>query len=127
MSRPQLWIHGGELHLIPLSVSSPPPRTAAAAQDGEQAPAGYLTAADALRAIADTSVNTQATDSISQAVWARTAHLPHAMKQGWHTTVAQLPLGVAELLAQDETLISKAVQAFYERDALQLKVRSCAL
>ena len=82
-----------------------------------------MNAADALRAIADTSIGTRASDSISQAVWARTAHLPHGIKQGWHTTVAQLPLGIAELLARDETLISRAVQAFYERDALQLKVR----
>lgn len=77
---------------------------------------------DALHAIKDASFDTRASDSISKAVWARTAHLPHGMKEGWHTTVAQLPLSVAELLAQDETLISMAVQAFYERDALQLKV-----
>lgn len=115
----RLWIYGGELHLVPLSVASPPPQTAAA--NGEKAPAGFLNAADALRTIADTSIDTRAPDSISQAVWARTAHLPHGIKQGWHTTVVQLPLGVAELLAQDETLISRAVQAFYERDALQLK------
>lgn len=63
-----------------------------------------------------------AASSISKAIWQRIAHLPNGIREQWHTAVAQLPLPVIQILAQNENLISQAVQAFYERDAIQLKV-----
>lgn len=112
---PQFWIFQGQLHLIPLEQTSPAPA-------GSDASTGFISQDSALDLVRDASIPTHASKAISETVWQRIANLPADIKQQWHHTVAQLPIGVARILATDENLISRAVQAFYERDAIQLKV-----
>lgn len=47
---------------------------------------------------------------------------PTALKQHIHVTKADLPLDVARALSSDPSLVQKAVETFYTRDALQLRV-----
>ena len=108
-------MYRGQLHLVPIEHTSPAPV-------GSEELAGFLSHSDALPLVRDPNTVTQVNEAVSKAIWLRIAHLPAGIKSHWHTAVAQLPLGVAQVLSQDENLISKAVQAFYERDAIQLKV-----
>ena len=48
---------------------------------------------------------------------------PAASRQHMHITKAYLPADVAKVLAVNPLLVQKAVETFYTRDALQLRVR----
>lgn len=47
---------------------------------------------------------------------------PVALRQHTHATKAYLPVDVAKALAVNPFYIQKVVEAFYTRDALQLRV-----
>ena len=47
---------------------------------------------------------------------------PTAIRQHTHVTKAHLPVDVAKALAVNPSFVQKAVEAFYTRDALQLRV-----
>lgn len=51
---------------------------------------------------------------------------PAAARQHLHATKAFIPLDVAKALTKDLSLIQKAVETFYTRDAIQLRVRLIA-
>ena len=50
------------------------------------------------------------------------ASYPAASRQHMHITKAYLPVDVAKALAVNPLLVQKAVETFYTRDALQLRV-----
>lgn len=107
------------MHLIPLEHISDAPQRSSAAIDADDS--GSLTTSDALALLADTKHSSvlRASEQIQQAVKQRigsTLSAPHA-----HNAVATLPSGVAQALLGDPSLVSEAVAAFYERDALQLR------
>ena len=59
---------------------------------------------------------------VSNAILSRISGLPESLATShYHRTIAYLPREVAEILSREPGLVSRAVAAFYERDALQLK------
>ncbi len=101
----------------------------------------FITAADAVRLVRDPLVDTAAPKNVQDVVWKRISgyvedHLramlrsltkfnsyPAASRQHMHITKAYLPVDVAKALAVNPLLVQKAVETFYTRDALQLRVR----
>lgn len=48
---------------------------------------------------------------------------PSAARQHVHVTKAYLPLDIAKALSKERSLVQKAIETFYTRDAVQLRVR----
>jgi SGT1 protein len=48
---------------------------------------------------------------------------PNSALQHTHRTLAYIPRDIALALSQDPALIQRAVETFYTRDAIQLRVR----
>ena len=103
----------------------------------------FITAADAVKLVRDPLVDTLAPQKVQDIVWKRISgyvYNPHhfrgddpqpdkiipsypaASRQHVHVTKAYLPVDVAKALAVKPSLVQKAVEAFYTRDALQLRV-----
>ncbi|KDQ30495.1 hypothetical protein PLEOSDRAFT_1062522 [Pleurotus ostreatus PC15] len=131
-SENRVWIYGSRLHLIPLSHISPPSRprkrrrshdrddegTAGIAGSDDE---GWIAVEDALKLIFDRNVNTLAPPEVERLVWKRISSYPAAAKNHMHTTKAWIPVDIARALSVDASLVQKAVEAFYTRDATQLR------
>ncbi|KAJ3006221.1 hypothetical protein NUW54_g4020 [Trametes sanguinea] len=128
----RVWIHNSRLHLIPLShVSAPsarirrrrylPHQSEEEEEQLEKDEEEYILATDAVKLVRDPLVETVAPETVEQTVWKRISGYPAASRQHVHVTKAYLPSDVAKALAVDPTLVQKAVEAFYTRDALQLR------
>ncbi|KAI0651586.1 SGT1-domain-containing protein [Trametes meyenii] len=130
----RVWIHNSRLHLIPLShVSAPSSKTRRRRyvlhQDTEEDEGidqneddeDFLAAIDAVRLVREPRSGTTAPDKVEQIVWQRILGYPATLRQHTHVTKAYLPLDVAKALAVIPPLVQKAVEAFYTRDALQLR------
>jgi SGT1 protein len=101
----------------------------------------FLNLSDALKLVRDTSVETQAPVHVEQTVWQRIKELdpffffrrgntyvyieryPNNLSHHVHKAKAYLPVDIAKALSTDPALVQKAVEAFYTRDAAQLRVR----
>ncbi|KAI0359104.1 SGT1-domain-containing protein [Trametes cingulata] len=130
----RVWIHNSRLHLIPLShVSAPSSKTRRrrylphqSAEDEEELNENedeedFITATDAVKLVRDPLVQTTAPEKVEEVVWMRISGYPAASRQHMHITKAYLPADVAKALAVNPPLVQKAVEAFYTRDALQLR------
>ncbi|KAI0768553.1 SGT1-domain-containing protein [Trametes elegans] len=130
----RVWIHNSRLHLVPLShVSAPSSKTRRRRylpHQGDDEEAGlndaedeedFITATDAVKLVRDPLIQTTAPEKVEQTVWQRISGYPAALRQHVHVTKAYLPLDVAKALAVNPPLVQKAVEAFYTRDALQLR------
>ncbi|KAI9066682.1 SGT1-domain-containing protein [Trametes sanguinea] len=128
----RVWIHNSRLHLIPLShVSAPsarnrrrrylPHQSEEEEEQLENEEEEYILATDAVKLVRDPLVETTAPENVEQTVWKRISGYPAASRQHVHVTKAYLPADVAKALAVDPTLVQRAVEAFYTRDALQLR------
>ncbi|CDO70264.1 hypothetical protein BN946_scf184942.g64 [Trametes cinnabarina] len=128
----RVWIHNSRLHLVPLShISAPSARNRRRrylphqSEEEEEQPEDdgddFILATDAVKLVRDPLVETTAPENVERVVWKRIAGYPAASRQHVHVTKAYLPLDVAKALAVDPTLVQKAVEAFYTRDALQLR------
>ncbi|KAL7285726.1 hypothetical protein ACG7TL_000831 [Trametes sanguinea] len=128
----QVWIHNSRLHLIPLShVSAPsarnrrrrylPHQGEEEEEQLENDEEEFILATDAVKLVRDPLVETTAPESVERIVWKRISGYPAASRQHVHVTKAYLPVDVAKALAVDPPLVQKAVEAFYTRDALQLR------
>jgi hypothetical protein len=102
----------------------------------------YLAAYDALKLLRDTATDTLAPAKIEEAVWNRISEYenvlgsliasetnmcrryPAAFRRHVHFTKAYLPLDIAKALSVNPSLVQRAVEAFYTRDAAQLRVSS---
>ncbi|THH18092.1 hypothetical protein EW146_g2832 [Bondarzewia mesenterica] len=129
----RVWIYKSRLHLIDLSHVSPPSskrrrRSLPGAKDddaegealnGDQE--DFIDVNTALSLVRDTIIKTLAPAEVEQAVWQRISGYPTALKQHVHTTKAILPVDVAKALSVNPSLVQKAVETFYTRDALQLR------
>ncbi|KAG8953323.1 hypothetical protein FRC04_002733 [Tulasnella sp. 424] len=132
----RVWIYQSNLHLVPLEHISPPSASSKTsrrklprhedADTEKDVPdeADFITIEHALRLIRDTDIDTKATDQIQGAIRRRIRGYPNTLKQHVHRTRAYLPEDIVLALSQDPALIQKAVEAFYTRDALQLRVVS---
>lgn len=115
----QFWIANGQFHLIPLSyVSAEGGSRPASELDNKH----YLSADDAIRALSPQSLAPQA---VKGAILARVEGFMQTLrnKTHYHRAIMQLPVEIVEILEAQPGLVAKAVTAFYERDAIQLKVR----
>ncbi|KAI1797621.1 SGT1 protein-domain-containing protein [Ganoderma leucocontextum] len=130
----RVWIHNSHLHLVPLShISSPSSKTRrrkyvsrqdnddedniAEDQDNDE----FITAVDAVKLVREPLADTLAPQNVQDVVWKRISGYPAASRQHTHVTNAHLPVDVAKALAVNPSLIQKAVETFYTRDALQLR------
>ncbi|OSD05949.1 SGT1-domain-containing protein [Trametes coccinea BRFM310] len=128
----RVWIHNSRLHFIPLShVSAPsarnrrrrylPHQGEEEEEQLENDEEEFILATDAVKLVRDPLVETTAPESVERIVWKRISGYPAASRQHVHVTKAYLPVDVAKALAVDPPLVQKAVEAFYTRDALQLR------
>ncbi|KAI0662562.1 SGT1-domain-containing protein [Cubamyces menziesii] len=129
----RVWIHNSRLHLVPLShVSAPSSKTRRrrylphqSAEEEElhedEDEDDFITATDAVKLVRDPLVDTTSPSKVEEVVWKRIAGYPAASRKHMHITKAYLPRDVAKALAVNPPLVQKAVEAFYTRDALQLR------
>ncbi|KAG9124570.1 hypothetical protein FRC07_011088 [Ceratobasidium sp. 392] len=125
----RVWIHKGQLHLVPLQhvsdSSSRPPHQMKGDLDEDfenQGDSGaYLNVADALKLVIDDNTPTLADGRVQQAAWSRVVKYPTALSQHVHRTKAYVPVDVARVLSTNPALVQRAVEAFYTRDVLQLR------
>ncbi|WVQ93806.1 hypothetical protein IAU59_000884 [Kwoniella sp. CBS 9459] len=120
----RLWLQGGHLHLIPLSVRSAlssKPRQILDDDELERQfdPDAYLSEEDAVRAIR--SGKYRAEDKMERAVWRRIACYPDGLNTHRHRTKAYLPVSIAKVLNKNPELIQRATEGFYVRDPAQLR------
>lgn len=100
----------------------------------------FLGAADALKLVRDPSTDTLAPARVEQMVWQRIARsnqpvlsrgnthvsverYPSNLVNHVHKAKVYLPVDIAKALSVDSTLVQKAAEIFYTRDAIQLRVR----
>ncbi|KAF5356294.1 hypothetical protein D9756_004198 [Leucocoprinus leucothites] len=130
----RVWIYNSRLHLIPLSHISPPSRKrrrrkyADTTEDGEEVNLNlneddeeYLASEDGVKLVRDDAENTLAPAKAEATVWQRISSYPSALREHVHTTKAYVPIDVAKALLAKPSLVQKAVEAFYTRDAIQLR------
>ncbi|KAI0050654.1 hypothetical protein FA95DRAFT_1486750, partial [Auriscalpium vulgare] len=129
----RVWIYQSNLHLIPLSYSSPPSskrrrrRLPGAHESDDEGDASnvdsnhFLSVSDALAALRNVAADTASPSAVAQAVWKRIDGYPDALRKHIHTAQAYLPVDIAKALSVDHTLVQRAVEAFYTRDAVQLR------
>lgn len=98
----RVWIFEGHLHLIPPHHKS---------NDDAS-----ISAADALRLLADKATHTRASDDIEAGAFARAYEFPSAAKHHHHSTLAYLPRRVAQVLTSNPQLISSCVSSIQSRD-----------
>ncbi|KAL1407108.1 hypothetical protein Q8F55_006522 [Vanrija albida] len=121
----RLWLAGGHLHLLPLSVRSSGSSVPKQLADDKYDDAGHavdpdaqVTEADAIAAVRTGKY--QAPD-VERAVWERIACYPDALKTHQHRTKVYLPVPIARALREAPELIQRAVEGFYVRDPAQLR------
>ncbi|KAK6905382.1 hypothetical protein I203_106209 [Kwoniella mangroviensis CBS 8507] len=121
----RLWLQGGHLHLIPLSIRSTPssskPRQIPDDEDMEKQfdPESYISEEDAIKAVRTGRYRVD--EKMEQAVWDRISCYPDALNTHQHRTKAYLPVPIAKALKKNLELIQKAVEGFYVRDPSQLR------
>ncbi|KAF8640995.1 hypothetical protein AX17_000640 [Amanita inopinata Kibby_2008] len=81
----------------------------------------WICADDAVRLVRDSTCDTLAPEAVEKIVWQRISGYPAALKNHVHLAKAWIPLDIAKALTVDPSLVQKAVETFYTRDALQLR------
>ncbi|EJU01115.1 hypothetical protein DACRYDRAFT_80602 [Dacryopinax primogenitus] len=128
-SENRVWIYRSQLHLVPLSYVSPASSRSARSRldagsddelDLEDADT-WISVPDALRLVRDDNVPTLAPPSVQNALQSRLARYPSALAHHTHHAFAFLPVPIAQALSRSPSLIQRASEAFYTRDALQLR------
>ncbi|KIL70987.1 hypothetical protein M378DRAFT_66554 [Amanita muscaria Koide BX008] len=131
-SENRVWIYNSRLHLLPLSHISPPSRRkhrrklpGRSESDDEDLTVEddneWISANDAANVIMDPFIDTFAPEAVEKLVWQRISGYPAALKDHVHVTKAWIPVDVAKALTTDLSLVQRAVEAFYTRDALELR------
>ncbi|KAG5654046.1 hypothetical protein H0H81_008062 [Sphagnurus paluster] len=121
------------LHLIPISHISPPSRK----HHRRQIPGAnededrnfnngdnddeFISAQDAIALLRDPSIPTVAPLAVEETVWRRISRYPAATCYHVHKTKAFVPKDIAVSLVKNPSLVQRAVEAFYTRDAIQLR------
>ncbi|KAG8932821.1 hypothetical protein FRC02_000505 [Tulasnella sp. 418] len=130
-SENRIWIHRSQLHIIPLEHISPKGRPQGSRRRAlpnqeeedeiQESEESYISIQDALRIVRDSTIPTVASPAVQEAAFARIKEYPGVLSQHVHTTKVYLPSDVVLALSQNPSLVQKAVEAFYTRDALQLR------
>ncbi|TRM60141.1 SGT1 protein-domain-containing protein [Schizophyllum amplum] len=101
----RVWLYKSHLHLIPLAHASSPSKK----RRRRKLPN------------APDSDDEDDIATVEGIVWNRISGYPAAFRQHVHTTKAYLPADVARALSVRPELVQRAVEAFYTRDAIQLR------
>ncbi|PIA19242.1 SGT1-domain-containing protein [Coemansia reversa NRRL 1564] len=108
----RVFMHRGQLHIVPLAVTS-------TNKDASSEVIGLETALDA---VIDTNIPTLAPAAAGLAAFARLEEYPEKIRQSMHRARCRLPVAVAHALAEQPMLIAAASELFYTRDPVQMKV-----
>ncbi|TFK23090.1 SGT1-domain-containing protein [Coprinopsis marcescibilis] len=130
-SENRVWIYKSRLHLVPLAYMSPSSKRKLRRQlpgsaDSDDELGGddedeFISANDAVAVCRDPHAETLAPPDVEKAVYARIAGYPLALKNHVHKTKAYIPSDVANALAVSPSLVQRAAETFYTRDAIQLR------
>ncbi|KAF8624765.1 hypothetical protein AX15_005659 [Amanita polypyramis BW_CC] len=131
-SENRVWIYNSRLHLVPLSHLSPPSRRVhrrklpGLLESDSEGPSDeddseWLSTNDAVKLVRDSIYDTFAPSIVEKLVWQRISGYPAALKNHIHVSKAWIPIDVAKALAINPSLVQRAVEMFYTRDALQLR------
>jgi len=110
----RVFIWRGELHILPLSTS---------AAEVYNLPVNP-SVRDSLRALTSGFVETRASDAVQNAINGRIKGYPDKARVNMHRVRVRVLLSVAQVLKHEPHLISKAVEAFYDRDVDSMKAAS---
>lgn len=110
----RVFIWRGELHILPLPTSE---------AEVYQLPV-KPSVRDSLRALTSGFVETRANDAVQNAINGRIKCYPDKARIDMHKVRVRVPLSVAQVLKHEPHLISKAVEAFYDRDVDSMKAAS---
>lgn len=127
----RVWIYQAQLHLVPLllvSASAPTRRRSryfrtrdSDDEGGEIEAKDFLSVADALRFVRNPEFQTVGGAPLQDNAFKRVSSYPNLAKLHIHTTRVHLPIDVARALSVNPSLVQRAAEAFYTRDALQLR------
>ncbi|ESK98503.1 suppressor-like protein [Moniliophthora roreri MCA 2997] len=129
-SENRVWIYRSQLHLIGLSHVSPPSKVTKSrrrpgklrdSDDEDEDIEDFLVVDDALKVVRDPLTDTLAPPEVTNIVRGRISEYPAAARKHVHFTKAYLPVDIAKALYVNPSLIQKATEAFYTRDAIQLR------
>ncbi|KAF8898419.1 SGT1 protein-domain-containing protein [Infundibulicybe gibba] len=127
-SENRVWIYSSRLHLIPISYVSPTSRrhhrqkpTVIGGEDVEDVRDEFISVEDAIRLVRDTSIDTLAPENVEKTVLRRISGYPSATRNHLQITKAYIPLDIARALSANPSLVQKAIETFYTRDAIQLR------
>ncbi|KAJ2084348.1 hypothetical protein H4R24_000141 [Coemansia sp. RSA 988] len=107
----RVFMHWGQLHIVPLAIAS----------TNKVADTGAIGLEKALDAVADTNTLTIASAAVGLAAFARLEGYPEKLRQSMHRARCRLPIAVAQALAEQPMLIAAASELFYTRDPIQMK------
>ncbi|KAG8983541.1 hypothetical protein FRB94_007765 [Tulasnella sp. JGI-2019a] len=133
----RVWIYQSRLHLIPLDRSSTgydksKRRRRQSNYSGDEGDFSrttgdddqWISVPDALKVVRDPSVPTTTSEGVQSIIQRKISRYPAATQKHIHITNAYIPSDIALALSQNRGLIQKSVEAFYTRDALQLRAAS---
>ncbi|KAF8489579.1 SGT1 protein-domain-containing protein [Gautieria morchelliformis] len=130
-SENRVWIFTGRLHLVPLqyissSASKQERRMLGGAgsdddDDSQKSGAEYISMADAISIVRNATNDTLATPDVQRFAFRRIEGYPESARQHVHHAKAYVPIDIPYALSVCPSLIQKATEAFYTRDALQLR------
>ncbi|KAF1982028.1 putative regulatory factor Sgt1 [Aulographum hederae CBS 113979] len=109
----RVWIQGGQLKIIPLEQS----RTGKS-----KAASRTLTIHNALAFLQDDASKLIYSPLIEEEAFYRTRNYPQAISNNLHHSLIQVPRSLAFLLHEAPKHISPAIEAFYLRDAISLRL-----
>lgn len=110
----QVWIHRGELRIIP-------PDKSAEGRAKKQLPARAETLQEALSFLSHGRSKLLHLPSVQKEAFYRLEKYPQKIKDNLHHALVTIPRKLAYILHEDETYISSAVEAFYLRDPIALQ------
>ncbi|GJJ09468.1 hypothetical protein Clacol_003691 [Clathrus columnatus] len=124
----RVWIYRGRLHIVPLKyVSSQAFKSRRVTQRiGERSEEDIeeteiISRLEAVGLVRNPDIDTLTSPEVEKAAFERTEKYPDAARQHVHHTKAYLPREIAMALFETPELVQKAVEAFYMRDALQMR------
>ncbi|KAL8587428.1 hypothetical protein ACOMHN_062161 [Nucella lapillus] len=109
----RVYIHGGELHVVPIPQNS---------SEVSTYPLFTPTIEEAVALVRNADVHTRAAQPIQDALQNRLGRCQSKVQENKHYANLYVPVTVAALLTEKPALVSAAVQAFYYRDPVELKV-----
>ncbi|KAH7104302.1 SGT1-domain-containing protein [Auriculariales sp. MPI-PUGE-AT-0066] len=131
----RVWIHRGQLHIISLEDVSTSSQKAYRQQsryfrmqDSDDEGAGdsaeessTINVDDAVKLVRSADERTMASNEVQRDAFRRITGYPGLARQHIQATRVHLPVDIARALSSNPALVQKAAEAFYTRDALQLR------